>query len=317
MNDFHVSVLLKESIEYLDVKKDGKYIDATLGGGGHTLEILKRGGKVLGIDVDQDAIDYVREKIKDQKSILIQSGSKIKDVEKRFILVYGNFKDIDEIARLAAKQAHLNNFENADGILFDLGVSSYQINTPERGFSLQKEGPLDMRMDKNLAVKAADLLNILTKGELYELFTKLGEERNARAISDNIIRSRGIKPIETTQELTRIIEESYGIKKDVSGKTRALLSSKVFQALRIAVNDELNNLKIALPKAISLLKTDGRLVVISFHSLEDRVVKNSFKEFEKKGLGEILTKKIVVPGLDEIKNNVRSRSAKLRAFKKN
>ncbi|MDO8658588.1 MAG: 16S rRNA (cytosine(1402)-N(4))-methyltransferase RsmH [Candidatus Levybacteria bacterium] len=301
MNSFHRSVLLKEAIEFLNVQNGKKYIDTTLGGGGHTFEILKRGGEVLGIDTDRDAIEFVQEEIKNQ-------NSKIKNWE-RLTLTQGNFKDLKKIA-------HLNNFENIDGIIFDLGVSSYQLNTKERGFSFQNIGPLDMRMDKSIPVKAADLVNILTKGELYELFTRLGEERNARAISNNIIRARRIKPIETTGELALIIKESYGIRGKVQGRVAATINTKVFQALRIAVNDELNNLKEALPQAVELLKGSGRVVTISFHSLEDRIIKESFIEFKNSGLGKILTKKVVKPELDEIKTNPRSRSAKLRVFER-
>ncbi|MCL5020044.1 MAG: 16S rRNA (cytosine(1402)-N(4))-methyltransferase RsmH, partial [Patescibacteria group bacterium] len=245
VNNYHTPVLLKEVIEYLGVKEDGKYIDGTIGGGGHTIEILKRGGRVLGIDADQDAIEYVQGKFK---------------IGKGLILVRGNFRNIDQIA-------HLNNFENIDGILLDLGVSSHQIDTAARGFSFSKAGPLDMRMDQDLAVRAADLINVLTKGELYELFSKLGETNRALAISDGIVRARGVKPITETQELVSIIGEAHGFRgKAISDKIKAEIAAKVFQALRIAVNDELNSLRETLPKAVKLLKSEGRLVVISFHS---------------------------------------------------
>lgn len=295
MNNYHTPVLLKEVIEYLGVKEDGKYIDGTIGGGGHTIEILKRGGRVLGIDADQDAIEYVQGKFK---------------IGKGLILVRGNFRNIDQIA-------HLNNFENIDGILLDLGVSSHQIDTAARGFSFSKAGPLDMRMDQDLAVRAADLINVLTKGELYELFSKLGETNRALAISDGIVRARGVKPITETQELVSIIGEAHGFRgKAISDKIKAEIAAKVFQALRIAVNDELNSLRETLPKAVKLLKSEGRLVVISFHSLEDRIVKETFRELEGKKLGKILTKKVVTPDKLEILSNKRSRSSKLRAFER-
>lgn len=294
MNNFHTPVLLKEVIEFLNIKTDKKYIDTTVGGGGHTLEILKRGGRVLGIDCDQEAIDYVREKVKSSE---------------RLTLVHGNFKDIREIARL-------NGFEKVAGILFDLGVSSYQLEDPLRGFSFQRDGPLDMRMDKSLLVKALDLVNGLSKGELYELFIKLGEERYARAISGNIIRARRVKPIETTKELALIVEQVYGVKRKSSLKGKALANKRVFQALRIAVNDELNNLEVSLPEAASLLEERGRLLAISFHSLEDRIVKNSFNKFQEKDLGRVLTKKPVEAGSDELRTNKKARSAKLRVFEK-
>lgn len=289
MDSFHTSVLLKEVIEFLDIKAGKKYIDATLGGGGHSFEILKNGGKVLGIDADQEAIDYVKENIKFGQDL---------------ILVRGNFRDLEKIALL-------NDFKQAAGILFDLGVSGHQLDTKERGFSFQKEGPLDMRMDQNFGVKALDLVNALTKGELYELFTKLGEERNARAISEHIIRARGVNPITKTTELAEIIRKT-------SPKNFGKIdpATKVFQALRIAVNEELHSLKEALPQAIELLEKGGRLLIISFHSLEDRIVKDAFEEFQKKEMGRSVTKKPIAPSTEEIERNKRSRSAKLRVFEK-
>ena len=173
-----------------------------------------------------------------------------------------------------------------------------------------------MRMDKSLSVKAADLLNILTKGEIYELFSKLGEERFAWAISNSIVRARGIKPIKTTEDLVSVIQESLGKKGRTSAFERSKVAKKIFQSLRIAVNDELNNLKEALPKAYTLLDRRGRLAVISFHSLEDRIVKNYFKEFEKKNMGKIITKKPIKPSIYETVENRRSKSAKLRVFEK-
>lgn len=294
MSNFHKPVLLKEVLAYLDVQRGKKYIDATLGGGGHAREILERGGKVLGVDVDEDAITY----IKNQKS-------RIKNFE-NLKLTQGNFKDIDTIA-------HLNSFDKVSGIIFDLGISSFQIDSPDRGFSYQKEGPLDMRMDKNLSVKAADLVNILTKGELNELFSKLGEECSARVFSERIISARRIRKIETTEDLARAVG---GKNYKASAFERARLLKKVFQALRIAVNDELNSLREALPKAMKLLDRDGRLIAISFHSLEDRIVKNTFNEYKREGLGTVLTKKPITPSREEVSENRRSKSAKMRVFKK-
>ncbi len=294
MNNFHKPVLLKEIIDYLNVRKGAKYIDATLGGAGHSEEILKRGGIVLGIDVDEDALDFVRNKKNE-----IENWQNL-------ILAYGNFKDIDKIA-------HLNNFDKVAGIILDLGVSSFQIDTPERGFSYQKNVPLDMRMDKTLSVTAADLLKILTKGELNELFNKLGEEHSARRISESIVRARGIKKIETSDDL---LEAIRGNDRETSAFERARILSKIFQALRIAVNDELNNLREALPKAIELLNKDANLLVISFHSLEDRIVKRGFEEYERSGMGEILTKKPITPDIEEMRSNSRSKSSKMRVFKK-
>ncbi len=310
MNQFHKPVLLKEVLEFLNIKKGRKYIDATLGGGGHTREIVKRGGVVLGIDVDQDAITYVKKILRDKDIKIL--GEKIDrklnisvSEYPNIILARGNFRDIDTIARL-------NDFKKVSGIIFDLGVSSFQIDTPERGFAYQKEGPLDMRMDKNLAVRAADLINVLTKGELNELFSKLGEERFARLFSERITLARRIKKIETTGDLIKALEGS----RKFSPFERSGFMKRVFQALRIAVNDELNNLKEALPKAIDLLEGDGRLLVISFHSLEDRIVKVTFDSYGKKGFGIILTKNPITPSFEEISENRRSKSAKMRVFQK-
>jgi len=298
MNDYHVSVLLKEAVELLQVKKNSKYIDATLGGGGHTKAILLRDGLVLGIDLDQEALDFIS---KNQES-------KIKD--QALILAQGNFKDITKIA-------HLNGFNKVDGIIYDLGVSSRQIDSEERGFSYLKDGPLDMRMDKSSPVKASDLVNVLTKGELYEIFSRLGQERRARAVSDRIVRTRGVKAIQTTGKLIEVIKEAYGLKsKTLSPFVKAAISKRTFQALRMALNGELENLRESLPQAVDLLEKGGRIVVITFHSLEDRIVKHSFLEFEKNQLGIVITKKPVLPSQAEIGSNRRSASAKLRVFEK-
>lgn len=303
MNDYHVSVLLKEAIELLQVKKNGKYIDATLGGGGHSFKILGLGGLVLGLDFDTEAINQVKESWEN-------ISFKLNLNKENLIFAQGNFKDI-------ARVAHLNGFEKVDGIIYDVGVSSRQIDSGERGFSYLKDGPLDMRMDRTNAVKASDLVNILAKGDLYELFSRLGQERRARAISDRIVRARGIKAIQTTGELVEVIKEAYGLRtKTLSPFIKAAISKRVFQALRMAVNSELENLKESLPQAVDLLEKGGRIVTITFHSLEDRIVKHSFLEFEKNQLGRIITKKPMVPNEEEIRNNRRSASAKLRVFEK-
>ncbi len=291
MSDYHISVLLNETIRYLNVRPGKKYIDATLGGGGHTFEILRRGGDVLGLDVDQDALDHVEE------------SQKLRVKSEKLRLVRGNFKDIDLLARRFG-------FEKVAGIVFDLGVSSHQLQTAERGFSFQQDGPLDMRMDRGLNVKAADLVNILTRGELYELFTKLGEEYNGHSIAERIVQARKVSPITTTSELVEIV------KGDAKGHFKINPATKVFQALRIAINDEFNSLKDGLPKAFDLLEKGGRLVVISFHSLEDRIVKNQFKDWDKNGSGKIITKKPITPTRDEVVKNKRSRSSKLRVIEK-
>ena len=299
MNTYHTSVLLQEAIDALDIQKNKKYIDATLGGGGHAKEIIKRGGNVLGIDTDQEAIDYVHNLCHSRDLACRQVGV---GNPGQLRLAKGNFKDINEIAKL-------NDFENIFGIIFDLGVSSHQVDEAARGFSFQKEGPFDMRMDTDLNVQAKDLINSLTKGELYELLTKLGEERHAHAIANNIVNYRKAKPIETTMQVSEIINHT------VRGENTGTLA-RVFQAFRIAINDELNNLRVALPQALNLLTKTGRIAVISFHSLEDRIVKKQFLAWVEEGKGVIHTKKPIIPTQEEIKNNKRSRSAKLRVFEK-
>ncbi len=292
--NFHKTVLLKESIEALNIKPTLRYIDGTLGGGGHAKAILEKGGQVLAIDLDQDAISHV--------SKLLAKPQNLKTVQ-------GNFRNIDKIAKS-------EGFDKVSGIILDLGVSSHQIDDEARGFSYQKNSALDMRMDRKGAVKALDLLNLLSKNELYEIFTKFGEEPNSRAISNRIIESRRVKAFATTRDLTKIIEEAYGVRGEIDMKKRAQLNNRVFQALRIAVNDEINSLIEVLPKAISLLLPSGRLAVISFHSMEDRIVKESFLRMEKDGLGTVITKKPIIPTDLEMAENRRSKSAKLRVFEK-
>ncbi|HUD09967.1 MAG TPA: 16S rRNA (cytosine(1402)-N(4))-methyltransferase RsmH [Patescibacteria group bacterium] len=299
MNNYHTPVLLKEVIELLQVQSGKKYIDATIGGGGHAESILNRGGLVLGIDIDQDALDYVQERFKIKDSGL-----------KNLVLAKGNFKDLGKIA-------HLNNFDRVSAVLFDLGVSSHQVDAVERGFSFLREGPLDMRMDKNQSVTAEALVNLLGKGELYDLFNKLGQEHRARAVSSGIVGARKIKAIQTTQELADVVAKAYGITGEVSDFTRNKINQKVFQALRIAVNNELENIQVALPQALELLEKRGRIAVISFHSLEDGIVKKTFKDFAAKGLGKIVTEKPIEAGKEEREHNSRARSAKLRVFERN
>lgn len=293
MGTYHTSVLLDEVVNSLAVKPGKQYIDATLGGGGHAAAIQKSGGIVLGIDRDQEAGEYVR-----------------KHVSKDIVIAKGNFSNIDRIAKE-------HGFTQVAGVLFDLGVSSHQLDTPERGFSFQKNGPLDMRMDVETTVRAADLINGLNKQELSDLFFKLGEEYRSRAIANAIVREREKKPIETTEELEKIIRHEVGGRYAKGVKHTSIHpATKVFQALRIVINDELHSLEEALPKAVSLLENRGRLVVISFHSLEDRIVKHAFKEFERKRMGRILTDKPVVPTEEEIRQNPRARSSKMRVFEK-
>jgi len=281
MRNFHESVLLKEAVDALNIKPGELYVDATLGGGGHTAEIIRRGGKVIGIDVDPSALKYVEREIKSDTLILEQ----------------GNFLEVDEIIRK-------HTLEKVVGVLLDLGVSSFQLDSPERGFGFRHSAELDMRMDPTLTIKATDLINGLNEGELYELFTKYGEERNARRIARAIVRSRQEKKIERTDQLALIVESSVG-----RSSFKIHPATRVFLALRIAVNSELNNLKEVLPKAESNLRKDGRLVVISFHSLEDKIVKDFIKKSPEL---EEVNKKPILPTHDEIDRNPRSRSAKMR-----
>lgn len=290
-SDYHKSVLLREVTDLLQVKKGKKYIDATLGGGGHTKAILKLGGRVLGIDLDPDAIRYVRNRLEVN-------------------VVQGNFKDIDKIARSVG-------FGSVAGVIFDLGVSSKQIDEAKRGFSYRLEGPLDMRMNPDeKSLKAADFLNLASKDELYKIFNQFGEEPRARALASAIARARQIRAFSKTSDLLKVIIDVYKISGNISDKTKADIAKRAFQALRIKINSELDNLKEALPKALSILEPGGRLAVISFHSLEDRIVKDSFLSFERNGFGGIITKKPIIAGRDEKRLNARSKSAKLRVFEK-
>lgn len=282
----HKPVLLEEALGFLQIKPQGRYLDATVGEGGHAAEIIKRGGLVLGVDQDS-------EMLKEAKRHL---GSKA-------ILAQGNFRNIDKIAKDYG-------FTNVDGIIFDLGMSTWQLQKSGRGFSFQRDEPLDMRMDPSLAVTAADLLNGLTRNELAKLFAKFGEEERAFQLASLIVRARTLRPFATTFDLKRAVEKVIKRKGHIHPATR------VFQALRIAVNDELENLRSALPRAFEILKPGGRLVVISFHSLEDREVKEFFERLGKRHLGKIITDKPVLPTAREVAGNPRSRSAKLRCIER-
>lgn len=292
METYHVPVLLQETIKYLNVNPGEKYIDCTLGGGGHTAAILAAGGIVLGIDQDQEALEYV-EKYKREEIR-----------EKKLTLKHGNFAHLKELAAMAG-------FHPVSGILFDPGVSSHQLETDYRGFSFTRPGlaKLDMRMNPSeQAVTASDLLNAGSEKELANLFWKFGEERDGRRIAKAIIDERGKgRKVERTDDLVRIILTVS--KRSDSDRTHP--ATRVFQALRIAVNDELGALEGALPQAVELLAPRGRLVVISFHSLEDRIVKNYFKDNTE--CLQIITDKPVTPTGVEIKVNPRARSGKLRA----
>lgn len=287
----HTPVLLSETIESLDVKKGKKYIDATLGGGGHTRAIIEKGGIVLGIDQDQEALEFVKQ----------NNQYQITNVQ--LIIKYGNFRDIKKIAQE-------NGFGEAEGILFDLGVSSHQLNTDNRGFSIRRNGPLDMRMDANLPITAAHIVNTYSIEQLTDIFQRFGEEENALAAAENIVKARKTKKIETTGELVATLSPVL--------KKQGLMhpATKIFQALRMEVNQELDALREGLMGGLEVLHENGVIVVISFHSLEDRIAKRIFSDWEQKGLGKIISKKPITAGIDEVRSNPRARSAKMRVFKK-
>lgn len=304
----HKSVLLKETIKYLNIVEDGIYIDATLGYGGHSGEILKKitRGYLFAFDQDVDAINY-------SKKYLDKIGS-------NFTIIKSNFKNIKE------KLEELN-INEVDGILFDLGVSSPQLDNASRGFSYHNNAPLDMRMDYDNPLNAYEVINNYDVKMLFKIIKDYGEETYAKKISLNIDKFRKIKPIKTTYELSEIIKDSYPYKKKILHHP----ARKTFQAIRIEVNHELDILEDSINNALSLLKSKGVLCVITFHSLEDRIVKNIFKRVtevnhELKNLPiipeeyqpkyRLVTKKVIVPQISEIEENNRSRSAKLRVIER-
>lgn len=302
----HISVLLAECIEGLDIKPDGIYIDGTCGGAGHSCEIAKRltdGGRLIGIDRDPDAI-------KAATARLAPYNAKV---------LHGNYSEIEALA-------HSEGIEKVDGILLDLGVSSHQLDTPERGFSYHGDAPLDMRMSQE-GTTAADLVNSLPAEELSRIMFEYGEEKFSRKIADRIIKRREIKPIETTSELAEIISAAVPAK----FKRDKNPCKKVFQAFRIAVNCEFDHLNKGLDDAFELLKPGGRLCVITFHSLEDRIVKQRFASFCKGCIcppdfpqcvcgktprGRLINRKPIEAAPEELEANIRSRSAKLRIIEK-
>lgn len=301
----HISVLLNETINSLNIKPDGIYVDGTAGGAGHSVEIAKRltTGHLYALDRDPDAVAVATERLKDFNATVINC----------------NFFDMADILSQQGIYA-------VDGILFDLGVSSYQLDNGERGFSYNKSAPLDMRMSKQ-GTTAADLVNNLSAAELTKIFRDYGEEKFAYKIACNIVKYRENKKIEATTDLAEIIAASYPAAARRDGNP----ARKCFQALRIAVNGELEYLQDAINSAFSLLKSEGVLSVITFHSLEDRIVKRCFKEYctgctcppdfpicvcGNKPKGKLLFRSPVTAGQDELKENQRSRSAKLRSIVK-
>jgi 16S rRNA (cytosine1402-N4)-methyltransferase len=292
---YHVPVLLQLTIEALNVVPGKWYIDCTLGGGGHTSEILKSGGKVIGIDQDQSALDFVTEKL--QKHI--QAGY--------LILTKTNFNALEEVASKHQKAI--------SGVLFDLGFSSHQVGSNQRGFSFQTNEFLDMRMDpQTQTTTASDLVNRLPERELYKIIYKYGEDPLSQKIAHLIVTKRQERPITKTMQLAEIINNLY--QHTYKNHSRTHPATKTFQALRIVVNNELDNFKNALAQAQVVLEPKGRIAVISFHSLEDRITKRAFQDWQRSEIGVCLTKKPLTASDEELKNNVRARSAKLRVFEK-
>jgi 16S rRNA (cytosine1402-N4)-methyltransferase len=288
---YHVPVLVEEVMDGLNVTVGKRFIDATLGGAGHGREILKAGGELLGIDVDPEALEHARRKIE---------NGEWKIDKKKIALVQGNFRDIDTIA-------HSEAFYPVDGILFDLGVSSHQLDVELRGFSYKcADAPFDLRLNQEKGVPASEIINHESKEQLKTIIGTFGEEESCGRIADALVRSRVKNQIRTTGDVLRIIEEVVGERKKYE------TASRVFQAFRIYVNDELNNLKKGLEGTAGLVKPGGRIAVISFHSLEDRIVKQFFLRSEFK----TVTKKPIRPTRTEQKENKRSRSAKLRIGEK-
>ncbi len=305
----HVSVLLNECIENLNIKPDGIYVDGTMGGAGHSLEIVKKlseKGRLIGIDRDEEALAVAKERLKEFNNVKY---------------VHDNHDNIDEIIKNL-------NIKGVDGILLDLGVSSYQIDEKTRGFTYMDDGPLDMRMDKSQKLTAEYIVNNYKEQDLARIIFEYGEEKFSRKIARNICEYRKNKKIETTGELVKIIEKS------IPGKFREKNShpaKRTFQAIRIEVNNEIEPLYNTIKNSITALNSKGRLCVITFHSLEDRMVKKAYVDAEGKctcpkdlpycvcgnvSLGKIITKKPILPTEKEMQENSRSRSAKLRVFEK-
>lgn len=307
----HYSVLLNETIENLNIKPDGIYVDGTLGGGGHAYQVASRlseKGRLIGIDQDADAI--------------AAAGERLKEFGDKITIIRSNYANMKE-------ELHRIGVEKVDGIVLDLGVSSFQLDTPERGFTYRDENaPLDMRMDDRQSLTAKDIVNGYSEKELYRIIRDYGEDKFAKNIAKHIVQERAKKPIETTGELTEIIRASIPMKVQVTGGHPA---KRTFQAIRIELNKELEVLQNNLDDMIDLLNPGGRICIITFHSLEDRIVKTNFKRNEnpctcpsdfpvcvcgKKSKGKVVTRKPILPSEEELEVNSRSKSAKLRVFER-
>ena len=304
----HKSVLLNETIDGLNIKPDGIYVDGTLGGGGHAYEVCRRlgeKGSIIGIDQDAAAIEA--------------ASARLKDFGEKVTIVRSNYCDMKS-------KLHELGIDKVDGIVLDLGVSSYQLDTAERGFSYREDAPLDMRMGTRQKMTARDIVNDYTEADLYRVIRDYGEDKFAKNIAKHIVQARAVKPVETTAELSEIIRASIPMKFQ---KKSGHPAKRTFQAIRIELNRELDVLRDSLDDMIDLLNPGGRLCIITFHSLEDRIVKSAFRKNEnpctcppdfpvcvcgKKSKGSIITKKPILPSEEELEYNSRSKSAKLRIF---
>lgn len=288
----HIPVMLPEVLENLNLREGACVVDFTLGIGGHALEMLKKigpGGRLIGMDRDGESLELARERLKDHQH--------------QCTLIQSDYRNLDEVLDQL-------DVREVDAMLFDLGISSYQLNTAERGFSLRLEGPLDMRMDTRSYISAYDLINSLSEKELATILKNFGQERWHHRIAHYLVQHRGKTPIESTKDLRELVQKAvpYRYQRD-----RIHPATRTFQAIRIAVNRELEALGVAMDKCLEYLNKGGRICVISFHSLEDKIVKERFRALAKEGRVRLLTKKPLRPTPEEIVQNPRSRSARLRA----
>ena len=306
----HVSVLLHETVDGLNVRPDGTYVDATLGGGGHAYEVCSRlgdKGRFIGIDQDADAIEA--------------AGKRLEGFGEKVTIIRSNYRDMKP-------ELQKRGIDSVDGIVLDLGVSSYQLDTAQRGFSYRVDAPLDMRMDQRQKKTAKDIVNSYSEMELYRVIRDYGEDRFAKNIAKHIVAERGKHPIETTGQLNEIISHAIPMK---IRKTSGHPSKRTFQAIRIELNHELDVLKDSLDDMIDMLRPGGRICIITFHSLEDRIVKSAFRKNEnpctcpshfpvcvcgKTSKGKVVTRKPILPSEEEMESNSRSKSAKLRIFER-
>lgn len=306
----HTSVLLQETVDGLHIRLDGIYVDATLGGGGHAYEVCRRlseKGRFIGIDQDADAVEA--------------AGKRLEGFGEKVTIIRSNYRDMKP-------QLQNIGIDSVDGIILDLGVSSYQLDTAERGFSYRMDAPLDMRMDQRKEMTARDIVNSYSEAELYRVIRDYGEDRFAKNIAKHIVAEREKAPIETTGQLNEIIRHAIPMK---IRKTSGHPSKRTFQAIRIELNHELDVLRDSLDDMIDMLRPGGRICIITFHSLEDRIVKSAFRKNEnpctcpsdfpvcvcgKTSKGKVVTRKPILPSAEEMETNSRSKSAKLRIFER-